>query len=171
MLVQSADDLGRFVRWRRTKLKLTQGKVAGVTGVEPPVVSQIERGRGDTVELLVVRLLVNSLGLDLELRPRDAPFVPVPPTNVSELGLSAGALAALHAAEIREVDLVPSADDLLRHPEFSMGLELYEVACALNRHGMTLPVERHCGSPVERDQEIFRLRVVEGLTLKEIGKR
>jgi transcriptional regulator with XRE-family HTH domain len=171
MIVNSEDDLGRFILWRRRRLNLTQEGVAGVVGVEPGVLRRVEKGHGDTLELRVVRLIANALGLNIELRPRDAIFVPVPPKLVSELGLSGDALAALEAAGIRNIEEIPSASDLLARPEFARGVEVYEVVCALNRHGMTVPVKRNHIVPGEREREMFRLRVIDGLTLREIGER
>lgn len=168
MPVKSADKLGMFISLRRRALRLTQQKIADVTGIERVVVSRLERGRGDTTELRVVLLVVNALGLDIELRPRGSKFTPRPPTNVTELGLSADALAALREAGIQEVAQLGSASDLIQRPEFSKGAELYEVACALNRYGLSL---RRGHIPGDREREMFRLRIVEGLTLKEVGER
>jgi hypothetical protein len=38
------------------------------------------------MEFWVVRLIVNALGLDIELRPRGSKFIPRPPTKSSNLG-------------------------------------------------------------------------------------
>jgi hypothetical protein len=78
---------------------------------------------------------------------------------------------ALAAAGLAQVDQVPSATELLSRLEFSKGVEVYEVVCALNRHGMTIPVRRNHIVPGEREREMLRLRIVEGLTLQEIGDR
>lgn len=165
-IVHSADDLAIHVRVRRRALKLSRQGIADVTGIEPRTVSQIERGEAGTLELRVVLLVVSALAMDVELRGRDEEFVPVPPSRVNELGLSPDALAALDAAGIQEVAQFSSATALLGRPEFG-GAEVYEVVCALARHSLTLGHSL----PGEREREMLRLRVVEGLSLKEIGER
>jgi transcriptional regulator with XRE-family HTH domain len=164
-IVRSAGDLGRIVRERRARLKLSREQVAGKAGVESTVVQEIERGRGDPVEHAAVRGIVNALELDIELRARSRSVY------VGELGLSRSALAALDAAGIQRLDQLGSSSDLLDHPAFRSGLELYEIVCALNRQGLTLPLTRRHVVPGEREREMLRLRVVEGWTLKEIGER
>jgi hypothetical protein len=171
MLVKSADDLGVLIGVRRHTQSLSVQRLCDVTGLDRRVLKGIENGDDDAVELRVVLLVVNALGMDVELRPRDAPFVPVLPSRVDELGLSAATLAALSGAGIREVADVPSGDVLLGYSEFASGAEAWEVVCALNRHGMTTPVRRRHGLPSDREREMFRLRVVEGLTLRAIGDR
>jgi transcriptional regulator with XRE-family HTH domain len=167
--VNSAPELGRSLANRRRRLKLTQERVADVTGIERVVVHRLEHGQGDSMEFSVLRLIINALGLDIELRPRGSKFIPRPPTNVTELTLSDRALAALSEAGIHELAELGDAEEMLGRPEFSSGAELYEIVCALSRHGLSLPPHRHV--PGEREREMFRLRVVEGLTLKEIGER
>jgi hypothetical protein len=133
-------------------------------------VSRLELGREKTAEFRAVLLIVNVLGLDIELRPRGSKFTPRKPTKVNELGLSPDALAVLHRAGIEAVDQLGSARVMLERPEFSRGSELFEVVCALNRHGLSLPINRgHI--PSDRDREIFRLRIVEGLTLDQLAQR
>jgi hypothetical protein len=128
-------------------------------------VQEVERGHGDPVEHAAVRGIVNALELDVELHARSGTVY------VGELGLSRSALAALDAAGVRRLDQLGSSSDLLDHVAFRSGLELYEIVCALNRHDLTLPLIRRHVVPGEREREMFRLRVVEGLTLKEIGER
>jgi AraC-like DNA-binding protein len=92
--------------------------------------------------------------------------------HVTELDLSPAALACLKAADIHLVDqlLEHGTGDLIQHPTFSKGLELYEIICELHRHGLTF--SRHGRrAPTEREREMFRLRAVTGLTLDEIGER
>jgi Sigma-70, region 4/Bacterial RNA polymerase, alpha chain C terminal domain len=92
--------------------------------------------------------------------------------RVTELDLSPAALACLRAADIADVDqlVMHSADELIRQ---GIGAtELYEIVCQLVRHDLSLP-SRHGGTirvPDERDLEMFRLRLVEGLTLTETGE-
>jgi len=74
----------------------------------------------------------------------------------SELGLSPAALACLDAAGIH----------------FG-SVELYEIVCQLNQHNRSLP-PIHGGRdrvPNVRNREMLRLRLIEGLTLAEIGIR
>jgi len=94
--------------------------------------------------------------------------------HVTELRLSPAALACLRAADIF------FADELLEHPVdelIPLGVgpnELYEVVCRLAEHDLCLPPcrgGRKLRPPKERDLEVFRLRVVEGLTLIEVGER
>jgi Sigma-70, region 4/Bacterial RNA polymerase, alpha chain C terminal domain len=93
--------------------------------------------------------------------------------HIAELYLSPAALACLRAADITEVDqlVTLSADELIQR---GIGAgELYEVVCQLNNRGTSLP-SSPCGNirvPSDRTREMFRLRVVEGLTLKEVGER
>jgi hypothetical protein len=92
--------------------------------------------------------------------------------HVTELDLSPAALACLKAADIHLVDqlLEHGSGDLIQHPKFSKGLELYEIICELHRHGLTFSRHgRHIQT--EREREMFRLRAVTGLTLEEIGER
>jgi AraC-like DNA-binding protein/DNA-binding CsgD family transcriptional regulator len=92
--------------------------------------------------------------------------------HVTELDLSPAALACLKAADIHLVDqlLEHGSGDLIQHPKFSKGLELYEIVCELHRHGLTF--SRYGGHiQTEREREMFRLRAVTGLTLDEIGER
>lgn len=92
--------------------------------------------------------------------------------HVTELDLSPAALACLKAADIHLVDqlLEHGSGDLIQHPKFSKGLELYEIICELHRHGLTFSRHgRHMQT--EREREMFRLRAVTGLTLDEIGER
>jgi transcriptional regulator with XRE-family HTH domain len=166
--VKTLGDLGRTIGLRRRSLKLTQQHVSGVTGVAPSAVSRLELGRDDTAEFRAVLLIVNVLGLDIELRPRGSKFTPRPPTKVNELGLSTDALTALSTAGISEVGQLGTASDLVYRPEFSTGVELFEIVCALNRYGLSL---KHGRVPDDRNREIFRLRVVDGLTLSELGDR
>jgi|HubBroStandDraft_6_1064221.scaffolds.fasta_scaffold411085_2 transcriptional regulator with XRE-family HTH domain len=165
--IASALDLGTAVAARRRRLKLTQQTVAGVTGTERVVVHRLEHGQGDTMEFRVVRLVVNALGLDIELRPRGSKFNPRPPVNVSELGLSTRTLMALAGAGIQEIARLGVADELVKRPEFNAGVELYEIASALRRYGLSL----YRRVPGDRELEMLRLRIVDGMTLSEIGQR
>jgi hypothetical protein len=91
--------------------------------------------------------------------------------RVNELALSQAVLSSLAKVGIHEVEQLAElrTGELLRRPEFSSGVELYELICELHRHGLT-PFSGH-GEHIEteRELEIFRLRAVEGLTFTEIG--
>jgi len=93
--------------------------------------------------------------------------------RVDELALSQAFLPSLARAGIHETGQLAEHDlgELLRRPEFSSGVELHELLRELHRHGLT-PFAGH-GSHVqtERELEILQLRIVEGLTLAQIGKR
>lgn len=112
-----------------------------------------------------------SLELDLELRPHGSKFTPRPPSQVSELGLSQGTMSALSKEGLTRVDQLDSAASMLARPEFGRGSELYEIVCALNRHGVSLPTDRTSRIPGDRDREILRLRIVDGMTLTELGRQ
>jgi HTH-type transcriptional regulator / antitoxin HipB len=67
--VQSPEQLGRAIRTRRRELRLTQQLVADLAGVHRVVVGQLEHGKS-TVQLRIVLLIVQVLGMDIELRLR-----------------------------------------------------------------------------------------------------
>jgi hypothetical protein len=94
--------------------------------------------------------------------------------HVTELGLSRVALARLDAAGISEVEQLVTrpATDLIRRDRFRAA-ELYEIVGQLSEHGLSLPPIRggRIRAPSERDLEMFRLRLVERLTLAEVGER
>jgi HTH-type transcriptional regulator/antitoxin HipB len=67
--IQSPAQLGQALRARRRELRLTQQLVADLTGLSRAVVSQLEHGKS-TVQLRIVLLIVQVLGMDIELRRR-----------------------------------------------------------------------------------------------------
>jgi len=69
--VRSAEDLGEVVRARRREHRLTQGDVALLVGSHRNQIRSIERGEA-TERLTLLLRVVNELGLDLVIRPRDA---------------------------------------------------------------------------------------------------
>lgn len=69
-IVRTPEDLARIVRERRRELGLSQEDLAGVIGVHRMFVSQLEAGKR-SMRLESVLRLVQALGLDIELRPRD----------------------------------------------------------------------------------------------------
>jgi transcriptional regulator with XRE-family HTH domain len=173
--VESAETVGIAIHIQRKNLKLTQLEVAEAAGVERAVVGRLELARDDTAQFRVVLSVVNALDMDLELRSRHwtpgGPYPVDPTTSVVELGLSLDTLDCLQAADIHEVGQLGSADDLIKLPEFSKGTELYEIVRVLNRRGLSLPTRRQRHLAKDRELEIFRLRVVEGLTLAEVGEQ
>jgi Sigma-70, region 4/Bacterial RNA polymerase, alpha chain C terminal domain len=95
--------------------------------------------------------------------------------HVSELDISAATLGCLAAADIIDVpQLVQQpADDLLTVPRFG-ALELYEIVCQLNAHGLSLPPVqggRARGNVTLRNREILRLRLIDGLTFVQIANQ
>jgi HTH-type transcriptional regulator / antitoxin HipB len=70
MIVKTVDELAEVARARRHELGLTQEELAGVIGVHRMFVSQFESGKRSMRLELVLRL-VQALGLDVDLRPRD----------------------------------------------------------------------------------------------------
>ncbi len=81
--------------------------------------------------------------------------------------MSRAVLPSLAKVGIHEVEQLDGhrTGELLRRPELSSGVELYELICELHRHGLT-PFSGHGGHiHTAREREMFRLRAVEGLTL------
>ncbi len=175
-MIDSAEMLGIAVYTQRKSLKLTQHKVADLAGLERTVVSELERGGGDSATFRVVLLVVDALGMDVELRPRNwTPTGAVqldPATSVKDLELSRRTLACLQDVGIHVIGQLGGADELIELPQFSEGHELYQIVGALNRQGLSLPANRCWGRlPGDREREMFHLRVVKGLSLKEVGER
>ena len=67
--VQSPAELGRSVRARRRELRLTQQTIADLTGLNRVTVGQLEHGKS-TIQLRIVLLVVQVLGMDIDLRVR-----------------------------------------------------------------------------------------------------
>ena len=131
MTVESAETVGIAIIIQRRSLKLTQQAVAEAAGVERAVVGRLERARDDTALFRVVLAVVNALDMDLELRSRDwtpeGPYPIDPKTSVVELGLTLDTLDRLEAAEHPRGRPARLRYDLLQLPEFSNGIELYEL--------------------------------------------
>jgi y4mF family transcriptional regulator len=70
VVIRSAEELSNVVRTRRRELGLTQEELAGVIGVHRIFVSQFEGGKRSVRFDLALRL-IQALGLDVDLRPRD----------------------------------------------------------------------------------------------------
>jgi hypothetical protein len=92
--------------------------------------------------------------------------------HVTELRVSATALACLEAAGIADVEQLVKhpCDELIQSPHFG-AMELYEIVRQLNLRGHSLPATPGGDTriPSLRNREILRLRIIEGLTLYEIG--
>lgn len=94
--------------------------------------------------------------------------------HITELDLSPSALARLRSLDLTDVD------ELARCPASELiergvgGTELYEIVCHLKGEGRALPplprLERR-KPPSDRETEMFRLRLVEGLTLEEVSEQ
>jgi DNA-binding XRE family transcriptional regulator len=70
MFVSDAPQTGQVLAARRRELRLTQGDVADVVGVNRRVVGELERGKG-SVRLEIALAVARALGLDVDLRTRD----------------------------------------------------------------------------------------------------
>lgn len=69
--IQTADDLGRAIRARRTELGLDQGALARLAGVSRQWIVEIEQGKARAEVGLLLRTL-HALRLDVTLRPAKA---------------------------------------------------------------------------------------------------
>jgi hypothetical protein len=93
--------------------------------------------------------------------------------RVTELGLRPATLACLHTAGIVNVTQLTSHScvELMRHPDIGP-TKVYELIRRLHKQGLALPNEwGHARLPDERGMAMFRLRFIEGLTLRETGRR
>ena len=93
--------------------------------------------------------------------------------RITELGLKPATLACLHTAGIVNVTQLTSHScvELMQHPDIGPA-KVYEVIRRLHKRGLALPNEwGHARLPNERSIAMFRLRFIEGLTLRETGRR
>jgi len=169
--IPSVQRLGSAISRRRRALRLSQKKLGEKTGVPPSAISRLELEGDESTPFGVVVRVVAALELDLELRPRGSKFTPRPPTKLNELGLSPSTMLALRKEGLEDIEQLGSATSMLSRTEFRSGIELYEIVCSLNRYGLSLPTSRARRVPGDRDREIFRLRIVDGLMLSEIAQR
>lgn len=90
--------------------------------------------------------------------------------DIKALDLGPATTACLEAEGIRAVEQL-TATELLDHGV--PPADLYEIVCRLNDVGLSLPAipGRHIRLAGEREREILRLRLIEKLTLHEIGDR
>jgi hypothetical protein len=94
--------------------------------------------------------------------------------DIFQLGLSPATHICLRNADIRDMQdlLNHSCRELLWHSEVGADA-LYDIICKLNQHELMLPATTRgtIRVPGERNREVFRLRVVEGLSLTDTGKQ
>jgi HTH-type transcriptional regulator / antitoxin HipB len=69
-MAKTAVDIGTIVRLARLRQGLTQEAAAGLAGVGPRFLGELERGK-ESVELGKVLRVLTSLGLDLSVRSRE----------------------------------------------------------------------------------------------------
>lgn len=67
---RNTQQLGHAICHRRKALKLSQGELAKQSGVSQPTISEIENGNGGNIR--TVFLILNALGLEVELRKIDS---------------------------------------------------------------------------------------------------
>jgi hypothetical protein len=90
--------------------------------------------------------------------------------DIKALGLGPVTTACLEAEGVSGVEQL-TATELLDRGVASV--DLYEIVCQLNGTGLSLPAipGRHIRLAGDREREILRLRLIEKLTLHEIGDR
>ena len=71
VIVRRAADIGQAVHATRSEQGLTQDALGMLTGVHRNRIQEIERGR-ETERLRLVLSILDELGLELLIRPRDA---------------------------------------------------------------------------------------------------
>ena len=69
MVITDTKDLGTAIRERRKSLGYTQAYLTEFSGLSVSFISDVERGK-ETAEIGKVLRLVNLLGMDLEVKPR-----------------------------------------------------------------------------------------------------
>ena len=67
--IRSVSDLGEVARGARTRAGVDQATAAGLAGVGPRFLSELERGK-ETVRLGLVLQVLDRLGLELWVAPR-----------------------------------------------------------------------------------------------------
>jgi y4mF family transcriptional regulator len=67
--INSIEMIGKIIRYRRKELKVTQAKVAGLSGVGQRYLSELERGK-PTIEIGKALHVLQKLGLEMTLAPR-----------------------------------------------------------------------------------------------------
>lgn len=84
MLLRTAAELGQLARDRRLALGLTQAALSVRVGVSRKWIVDLEAGKRAADLSLVLRTL-NVLGLDLDVRPRDARAAPARTSALDDL--------------------------------------------------------------------------------------
>lgn len=69
-LMNTLQELGEAVAKRRRQLKLSQGQVAQAAGVNPSVLSRLERGRASEYGARKLLQVLAVLGLEVDFRER-----------------------------------------------------------------------------------------------------
>lgn len=88
---------------------------------------------------------------------------------IAALGVAPATKRALQAAGIKDTaQLQRTANELLAIESIT-GAVLYDVTCRLRAHNLGLRADSRSGLPSEGDLEMLRLRVVEGLALRDIA--
>ena len=93
--------------------------------------------------------------------------------RVERLGLRPATLDRLHLAGIVNVTQLTSHScvELMQHPDLGP-TKVYEVIRRLHKQGLALPNQwGWVRVPNERSIEMFRLRFIDGLSLRETGRR
>lgn len=93
--------------------------------------------------------------------------------RVEKLGLRPATLACLHTAGIVNVTQLTSHScvELMQHPDLGP-TKVYEIVRRLHKQGLALPNQwGWVRFPTERGIEMFRLRFIDGLSLRETGRR
>ena len=88
---------------------------------------------------------------------------------IAELGLAPATKLALRAAGITSIEQLQCPANELLDIEPITGAVLYEVVRRLHAHNLGLYTNPRLRPPTENDIEILRLRVVEGLALRDIA--
>lgn len=86
--------------------------------------------------------------------------------SITELGLALATKRVLHAAGITSIEQLQRPANELLEIEPVTGAVLYSVVRCLHAHKLGLHTSRR---PIEKDIEMLRLRVVEGLALRDIA--
>jgi hypothetical protein len=91
---------------------------------------------------------------------------------IAELGLKPATQRALQAAGIESAEQLQRPANELLTVEHVTGAVVYDVGRRLQAHGLGLRTNtdaRRCALPTKDDLEMLRLRVVEGLALRDIA--
>jgi hypothetical protein len=93
--------------------------------------------------------------------------------DITELGLSPTTLTCLDTAGIVELEQLTDSTPTELLQSGVGAEELCEIVCQLNHHNLTLTARpgRYTSIPSDRDREMLRLRIIEGLSLEGVGQR